>query len=250
MGAKGMGRTGPPPAVSASAPCLEANSDEIEGKRLQPAAGIVANQEGSYLMQRFLSRRQFAAEGLAVALVALGAGPLAAETADPAARRIESYYAALFPVVKASRGLGVAERARRISPAVLAAFDIGTMTRLAVGPSWSRFSESDRSQATDAFAKFIVADYASQLGDYSGESYKVDPQVEIRGGDRLVKTQLGSTTINYLVRGSRIVDIYANGTVSELATRRAEFSAILASTGGAEGLTKELRQRTQQLLGG
>jgi hypothetical protein len=35
-----------------------------------------------------------------------------------------------------------------------------------------------------------------------------------------------------------------------LATRRAEFSSILASTGGAEGLTQELRQRTAQLLGG
>ena len=52
------------------------------------------------------------------------------------------------------------------------------------------------------------------------------------------------------MRGARIIDIYANGTVSELATRRAEFTSILASNGGAQGLTAELRQRTQQLLGG
>jgi phospholipid transport system substrate-binding protein len=201
-------------------------------------------------MHKKLDRRQFVAGAAVSVTFAAGLAPVWAAAVDPAARRIESYYASLLPVVKAAQGLGVAERARRISPAVLSAFDVGTMTRLAVGPAWSGFSGSQRSEATDAFAKFIVADYASQLGDYSGESYQVDPVVEIRGGDRVVKTQLGSTTINYLVRGARIVDIYANGTVSELATRRAEFSSILASSGGAEGLTKELRQRTAQLLGG
>jgi phospholipid transport system substrate-binding protein len=202
-------------------------------------------------MQAKMDRRRLLAGVAAMmAFAASDLGPALAEAADPAARRIESYYASLLPVVKAARGLGVAERARRISPAVLGAFDVGTMTRLAVGPAWSSFSGSQRSAATEAFGRFIVADYASQLGDYSGESYQVDPAVEIRGGDRIVKTQLGSTTINYLVRGVRIVDIYANGTVSELATRRAEFSSILASTGGADGLTKELRQRTAQLLGG
>jgi phospholipid transport system substrate-binding protein len=202
-------------------------------------------------MQKKLDRRQFAAG--AVALVAFAAADLRpswAEAMDPSARRIETYYASLLPVVTAARGLGVAERARRISPAVLGAFDIGTMTRLAVGPAWSGFSGSQRSATTEAFGKFIVADYASQLGDYSGESYQVEPVAEVRGGDRLVKTKLGSTTINYLVRGARIVDIYANGTVSVLATRRAEFSSILASAGGADGLTNELRHRTTQLLGG
>jgi phospholipid transport system substrate-binding protein len=101
----------------------------------------------------------------------------------------------------------------------------------------------------DAFSKFLIADYASQLGDYTGQDYSVSPEVEMRSGDRIVKTKIGSTTINYLVRGSRIVDIYANGTVSELATRRAEFSSILASS-GPEALIQNLRQRTQQLLGG
>ena len=147
------------------------------------------------------------------------------------------------------RWLGVAERARRIAPAVLGTFDIGTMTRLAVGPDWSRFSGAQTSQVRDAFSKFLIADYASQLGDYSGQDYSVNPEVEMRGGDRIVKTKIGSTTINYLVRGSRIVDIYANGTVSELATRRAEFSSILASS-GPEALIQNLRQRAQQLLGG
>ncbi len=196
-------------------------------------------------------RRRFAVGALvAVAFAAHGVSPSLAQAMDPAARRIELYYATLLPAVDAARGLGVAERARRISSAVLGAFDIGTMTRLAVGPAWSRFSDSERSRTIDAFGKFMVADYANQLGDYSGEGYTVDPTLEVRGGDQIVKSRLGSTEIDYLMRGARIVDIYANGTVSELAARRAEFSSILASTGGAEGLIAELRRRTVQLLGG
>ena len=56
--------------------------------------------------------------------------------------------------------------------------------------------------------------------------------------------------INYLVRGGRIVDVYFNGTVSDLATRRDEFASILAGGGGADALVKTLRERTDRLLGG
>jgi phospholipid transport system substrate-binding protein len=206
--------------------------------------------KGSNGMHNDPNRRQFAAGALgALFLAACSAVPSQARAMDAAAQRINSYYASLLPAVAAARGLGVAERARRISSAIMSAFDIASMTRLAVGPAWSSFSGAERAQTIEAFGKFIVADYANQLGDYSGEGYKVDPNVEIRNGDQIVKTSLGSTEIDYLVRGSRILDIYANGTVSELATRRAEFASILAASGGAQGLTKELRQRTQQLLG-
>lgn len=202
-------------------------------------------------MHNDFSRRQVATGALAALALALcGAATSPARAMDAAAQRIETYYKTLLPAVAGASGLGVAQRAQRITPAIFSAFDIAGMTRIAVGPAWSRFSEAERSATIEAFGKFIVADYANQLGDYSGEAYKVDPNVERRGGDQIVKTWLGTTAINYLVRGARIIDIYANGTVSELATRRAEFTSILASNGGAQGLTAELRQRTQQLLGG
>ena len=169
---------------------------------------------------------------------------------DPAARTIETYYATLLPAVNAARGLSVAERARHISPAIAGAFDIASKTRLSVGRPWSSFSESERSAMIEAFGKFLIADYANQLSDYSGEGYTVDGNVEARGGDQIVKTRIGATEVNYLMRGRRIVDVYANGVVSELAARRAEFESILASGSGANGLIQTLRARTQQLLGG
>jgi phospholipid transport system substrate-binding protein len=47
-----------------------------------------------------------------------------------------------------------------------------------------------------------------------------------------------------------VIDVYFNGTVSDLATRRDEFASILAGGGGADALVKALRERTDALLGG
>jgi phospholipid transport system substrate-binding protein len=179
-----------------------------------------------------------------------------AQQASPAARHIESYYQQLMPTLRAAGSLSVRQRDQRFGPAINSAFDIGTMTRLATGPAWSSFSGAQQAAVREAFARFLVADYAHQVTDYSGESFVVDPQTspESRGGGEIVRTKLlqpgGRTVqINYLVRGGRVVDVYLNGTVSDLATRRDEFASILAGGGGADALVKTLRERTDTLLG-
>jgi len=160
-----------------------------------------------------------------------------------------------MPTIQQAGRLSVRERDRRFTPAINAAFDFATMARLAVGPAWKSFSPAQQTAVRDAFARFIVADYASQISNYSGESFVVDPQAspESRGGGEIVKTKLlqpggRAVNINYLVRGGRVIDVYLNGTISELATRRDEFASIVAS-GGADGLIKRLQDRTQSLLG-
>jgi phospholipid transport system substrate-binding protein len=50
-----------------------------------------------------------------------------------------------------------------------------------------------------------------------------------------------------LVRGGRVIDVYLNGTVSDLAMRRDEFASIITSS-GADGLIQRLQERTQSLL--
>ena len=191
-----------------------------------------------------------------VVLNVSGSSPIRGQALNPAARHIQSYYQQLLPTIQQAGRLSVRERDRRFTPAISSAFDLPTMTRLAVGPAWSSFSGAQQAAVRDAFAHFIIADYASQVSDYSGESFVVEPQTsaESRGGGEIVKTRLlqpgGRTvTINYLVRGGRVIDVYLNGTVSDLATRRDEFASIIAS-GGADALIKRLHDRTQSLLGG
>src|SRR5262249_24925620 len=161
-----------------------------------------------------------------------------------AAARIEKYYDELMPTIRQAARLSVRERDKRFAPAITGAYDLATMTRLAVGPPWRGFSPAQHTAGQEGLSRLIVADYASQINDYSGEKFVVEPQAvaETRGGGEIVKTRLlqasGRTvTINYLVRGGRVVDVYLNGTISDLATRRDEFASIIAS-GGADGLIK------------
>jgi len=182
--------------------------------------------------------------------------PLQAQSSSPAVAHIQSYYQQLMPTIQQAGRLTVRERDKRFTPAISSAFDLATMTRLAVGPAWTTFSAGQQMAVRDAFAQFIIADYASQVSDYSGESFVVEPNAvpEPRGGGEIVKTKLlqpgGRTvSINDLVRGGRVIDVYLNGTISDLVTRRDEFASIIAS-GGADALIKRLRDRTQKLLGG
>ena len=207
-------------------------------------------------MNRFALRLRLTTPWIAavVALLSLAVIPSPAEAESPAARRIEAYYQQLMPTLRAAGQLSVQERDRRFAPAITSAFDIGTMTRLATGPAWSKFSGAQQAAIREAFAQFLVADYAHQVTDYSGESFVVDPQTSpASGGGEIVRTKLlqpgGRTVqINYLVRGGRVIDVYLNGTISDLATRRDEFASILAGGGGAEALVKTLRERTASLL--
>jgi phospholipid transport system substrate-binding protein len=192
---------------------------------------------------------------MAVVLMALSNLSLQAQAPSAAVAKIQSYYQQLMPTIQQAARLSVRERDRRFTPVFEAVFDMPTMTRLAVGPAWRTFSPEQQAAVRDAFSQFIVADYASQIKDYSGESFTVDPQTvpETRGGGEVVKTKLvqrdGRTvSINYLVRRERVVDIYLNGTISDLATRRDEFASIIAA-GGADGLIKRLHERTETLLG-
>ncbi len=141
-----------------------------------------------------------------------------------------------------------------MAPVLAEAFDFPTMTRLSVGPAFNSASGAQQAAIRQAFEKFLGAFYANRIDGYSSEKFVVEPVVENRGGQRVVKTTLvrpggGSTRIDYLMNGSRVIDIYLDGSISEVASRRGEFSSIMAS-GGADALVKALREKTAQLLGG
>ena len=192
---------------------------------------------------------------LAFVVLAVASGAHA-QHADAAAR-IKTFYAALLETMKDAKRLGVEGRYKKLAPAVNAAFDLPAMTRIAVGPSWNSFTPEQQAAVTAGFTRMTVATYASRFDGYDGERFEVDPKIVERGADRIVNTKLVSgtepVTLNYLMRSSggdwKIVDVYLSGTISELASRRAEFSAILKS-GGPDALATTLRARGDKLLAG
>jgi phospholipid transport system substrate-binding protein len=180
-----------------------------------------------------------------------------AQAGDPIAR-VKSFYSTLLETMKEAKRLGLQGRYKKLAPVITTTFDLPAMTRIAVGPTWTSLTAEQQAALTSAFSRMSIATYASRFDGYDGERFEVDPKPVERGADRIVNTRLiqnagEPVVLNYLVRSSggewKIVDVYLNGTISELATRRSEFAAILKS-GGADALIKSLRARTDKLLAG
>lgn len=205
-------------------------------------------------MRRFQRRAVLAAIPAASLLVPATA-PAQADSPIPV---VERFHSALLDAMRNARQLGARGRERRLRPAMQTAFDLPAMARIAVGPPWTGLGEAEKQALVSAFSDWTVANYANRFDDYSGESFVTQGESPLKTGDRLVRTQLARPNgapvqLNYLLRGGegrwRVVDIYLEGTVSELASRRADFAALLRD-GGAERLVAELRRRTGNLLGG
>ena len=187
---------------------------------------------------------------IATLTLSLTAPPAFAQAADPAAGTVQILNSGLMTIMRAGAGAGQAGRARTIAPVVDRTFDIALMTRLAVGPSWTKIAPVDQAGLVAAFRALTVAQYAKNFDSFSGESFAMVPQVETRGGDRLVRTTLvvpngGSEALNYRLRQSggqwKIIDVYYRNAISQLATRRSEFARPLA-TGGAPALIAHLNR--------
>jgi len=179
-----------------------------------------------------------------------------ADESDPAVKRIRAFYDSLLGVMKQADRLGIQGRYEKLAPAIRATFDLAAMTRIAVGPDWNAIAPEQQSELIESFGRMTIATYANRFDGYSGERFEVEAQSEVRSTGRIVRTKLvpGSgepVTLNYLMRGSgdawKIVDVYLTGTISELATRRAEFVAILR-TGGPNALIESLRQQADKLM--
>jgi len=180
-----------------------------------------------------------------------------ADSSDPAVAQVQGFYDALLDSMKHAKELGVQGRYDRLKPAVEASFDLRDMAALAVGPGWAAMSASDQDALLAAFERLTVANYAKNFDGYGGEKFVVDPATTPRGGDLVVQSKLvapGQTVpFGYRLRQSggswKILDIYLNGTISQLAVQRSEFGATL-SAGGAPALTRKLNAQADKLMGG
>jgi phospholipid transport system substrate-binding protein len=165
---------------------------------------------------------------------------------------VDQFDEALLGVMKQADQLGYEGRANDLKPAIDKAFNIPMMTRIIVGSPWVEWTEDQRGQIVDAFGKFVVATYARRFDGYGGEDFVDDGERPASAGGTLVTTRLTrpkdpAVTLTYLMRdgenGPQIVDVFLTGTISELATRRSEFSAVLQQ-GGFQALLSALEKKT------
>lgn len=181
------------------------------------------------------------------AMVAMAA-PAVAEAADPAVAPVQALDDGLIAIMKAGKAAGVKGRASRIAPVIDRTFDLPLMTRLAVGSAWNGIAPADQKALVAAFRRLTIAQYADNFDGWSGQSFSIDPNVQARGSDRLVRTTLKSpgeapVAIAYRLRQDggawKIIDVFYKNSISQLATRRSDFASVLAS-GGAKALISHL----------
>ncbi|MBK1657425.1 ABC transporter substrate-binding protein [Paracraurococcus ruber] len=184
--------------------------------------------------------------------------PAIARAQAAPAQVIEGFHAVLLDVMRNAQRLGVRGREQRLRPAMEAAFNLPAMARISIGPPWAQMQPAEQQALVRAFSDWSIATFAHRFDGFGGESFQTLGESPLQSGDRLVRTQLvrprdEPVALNYLMREAggawRVVDVYLAGTVSELASRRAEFTALLRD-GGAARLEAELRRRTDTLLRG
>jgi phospholipid transport system substrate-binding protein len=169
---------------------------------------------------------------------------------------VQGLYDALLGTMKNGRILGQSGRFTQLEPVIRRTFDISSMTRLSVGASWAGLSEAQRQQLTDSFGRYISAIYADRFDSYAGQKLQVTGEQPAAAGvmvrSQIVKANGEPVKVDYMMRrageGWLISDIYLDGAISEVATRRSEFAAILR-TDGVDGLIAALNRKADLLTG-
>ena len=169
---------------------------------------------------------------------------------------VQGLYDALLSTMKNGRTLGESGRFAQLAPVIRSSFDVASMARLSVGPSWTGLSEAQRQEVTESYGRYISAIYADRFDSYHGQKLEVTGEQSAPFGllvtSRIVKSNGEPVEVDYVMRRNGeswlISDIYLDSTISEVATRRSEFAAIL-KTQGIDGLIAALNRKADILTG-
>jgi len=177
----------------------------------------------------------------------------AASASDPQAVA-QGFYGVLLSTMRDGRSLGQSGRYGKLVPVVNRTFDLAFMARLAVGASWATLAPAQQQRLTEAFGNHVSATYADRFDSYSGEQLEVTGERPY-GSDIIVQTKIvksngETTTLDYLMRQNQgawqISDVYLDGTISQVAVQRSEFSSILRRE-GVDGLIMALNCKVDLL---
>jgi phospholipid transport system substrate-binding protein len=114
-------------------------------------------------------------------------------------------------------------------------FNFNEISRRAVGKSWSRFTQDEKTRFANIFSEFLGATYIDKLqGEFNNEKIDFDKEL-VKGSKALVRTRLRRKNIEipidyrmHQVDGAwRIYDILVDNGVSLVKNYRVQFTSIL-----------------------
>jgi phospholipid transport system substrate-binding protein len=141
--------------------------------------------------------------------------------------------------------------------AVSDAFDLPTMARRTINRLiWSDWSSEQKQSYIDILLVFQSAVLADRFKPGAEVSFEIDGVEDGRRKTKLVKTRIlrpddEDVKLNYLTVERedkwRVVDIYLNSTISEVALRRSEYSNIVANQ-GFDALLEALQKQIDDII--
>jgi phospholipid transport system substrate-binding protein len=188
---------------------------------------------------RFFSHARCLALTVLAALV-LALAPGRGAEASPALDTIERLNATLLMVMKDAASLGYDGRYRQLEPVVARSFDHPFMAQVMTGRFWAGLDAAQREQLIGVMRRFTAATYAARFDGYSGQRFEIlgegpGPRDMVVVKTRILRDPSEPVAIDYLMRpaGTKaaIADVFFNQSVSEVALRRSEYTAVLGRDG-------------------
>jgi phospholipid transport system substrate-binding protein len=175
---------------------------------------------------------------LAVALVLAGSWVDAAEQEPKAV--VEELNASLLGVLQQAEPLGYQGRYDKLQAILGETFDLPYMGEKVIGRYWKSLSPADQQKWLEVFRRYTVANYAGRFRKFTGQRFETlgtEPGASdttiVRA--RIIDPQGENVDLTYRLHEVdghwRVIDVFYRGTVSELALRRSEYSAILQRAG-------------------
>jgi phospholipid transport system substrate-binding protein len=168
---------------------------------------------------------------------------------------IEALHEEFLGVMRDAEAIGFEGRYERLRSIIEESFDLSFMAEKSVGRHWKTLSAEDQARWLSAFGDMTTATYAGRFEGYSGQHFEILGQ-EDAGHDtvmvraRVVDPGAEDVQLNYRLHERdgawRVIDVYLNGTVSELALRRSEYSTVLKRD-GFDKLLETIGDKTEEI---
>jgi phospholipid transport system substrate-binding protein len=199
-------------------------------------------------------RRRLLRALLAFLPLALAWRPIdAAPSADSARALIEEVSAEVLTILS-DQSRGNRQKFDALVVLLEDPIDLDLVGRLILGRHWRTANEEQRQQYLELFREYALANLASKLHLYRGQSFEVTGARVVSEKDALVTSRILSDgepplQVDWRLReqkdgGLVTIDLIVEG-VSLIVTLRSEFASVIERE-GFDGLLAELRQRIAQ----
>jgi phospholipid transport system substrate-binding protein len=175
---------------------------------------------------------------------------LAAPSEDGARALVEAAGARVLDILR-DEALDDDEKFDRLVEVLTQSIDVELVGRLILGRHWRAADEAQRAEYQELFRSYALANLASRLHLYQGQTFEVTGAQTADDRDALVSSRINSRDrpplrvvwrIRELDGGDLVaIDMVVEG-VSLIVTQRSEFASVIERS-GIDGLLAELRQR-------